>query len=137
MSARRPFWGILRRMIRLYQMWIFIRMVEQILIGKKESEYTFTRTGLCAEFCKKKKWFGKGKNYNADEALRTYGLAKAHGCLKEDSTAKHGNVGFEDISFYMTSPTYLVNEIAKSIASISSLTAVLIAAFALYVSLSK
>ncbi len=112
-------------------------MAEQFLIGKKESRYTFTRTGLCAEFCKKRKWFGHGKNYNADEALRAYIMAKARGCLKEDGASEHGSVGVEDENFYMTSPTYLVNEMAKSIASISGLAAVLIAAFALYVSLRK
>lgn len=115
-------------------MWIFIRMVEQFLIGKKESKYTFTRTGLCAEFCKKRKWFGRGKNYNTDEALRAYGLAKARGCLKEDSNTEHGDVGFEDKSFYMTSPTYLVNEMSGSIVNIPPVASWLISLIALGVS---
>lgn len=133
-----PFKRIIRDMVRLYQMWLFIRMVECIFTGKVKSKQPFTMAGLGAEFCKKKTWLGRGRSYNADEAMRAYGLAKAKGYLTDQlMTDKHYHSSVNDIGYFMTSPTYLINELSKSIASIGTLTAVIISAVALYLSIRK
>jgi len=126
-------------MIRIYQMWLFMRMVERIYTGRTKSKQSFTLAGLGAEFCDTKKtWFGHGRSYNADEALRAYGLAKARGYLTDRMTADlQSHASFKGEGFFMTSPTYLVNELAKSVASVGALTAVVVSAVALYVSISK
>ena len=129
--------SIIRRMIRIYQMWLFIRMVEGIVLDETKTHKPFTRAVLCAKFTSKRKWFGRGKEYNADEALRAYFIARSRGYLEEVGDVATGNVKVKDEGFYMTSPSYFIAEMSKTIVSVSNILAVVIAAIALYVSVSK
>lgn len=138
-ASKVPFGRILRRMRDVYRLWRLLRIVRKLVFNTK-SPLLIDATGeanCLLEFSKLRKI--TSRRYSTNEAVGVYIIAKIGNYIKIVSAEGKNKeeIGISEKGVTYSTHTALVNNLAKSIASVSSLFAVLIAAIALYVAVKK
>ena len=144
MTASKPYgaiyWlrAIIARMIKIYRMWVYVRIAEAELFRTPDpSNGSQTTTSSCNDiFCQKRTFFGVGRRYKSLEGVKACIMAQK---LEYITLSPHRDglmrIGISGEGLKFTSYSALVDALAKTILNVGTILTVMIALVALVVSI--
>jgi hypothetical protein len=121
--------GIIRRMIRIYRMWRFVKVVENKIMYATDKDKPVYLIDCAIEFCSLRT-FPLGRHYNVNDGFRAELMADKRGYTSAiDRTVpfKKRVMGISGDGVEFTSLASLLNEMAKSVGAVVPITISVIA----------